>query len=80
MSLDKFSDVLPIWINGYIENINYEEKVNIINYNCSLLTNYIIEYYKWLISILSKKYFVTHEEVNDKIKILIDNYNKELLS
>ena len=79
MTLDQFSDVLPAWINGYIEDINYKENVNINNYDSSLLTNYIIEYYKWLISILAKRYFVKHEEVNNKINILIDNYDKETI-
>ncbi len=80
MTLDRFGDVLSIWVITYIDQINNKENVNITNYDGSLLTNYIIDYYKWLISILAKEYFVTYDEVSKKIKELIDDYNKNIKS
>lgn len=80
MTLNQFGDTISIWVITHVDQINYKEKVNITDYNSSILENYIIEYYKWLIPILAKGYFVTHEEVNNKIKELIDDYNKNIKS
>lgn len=75
-TLGYFADDLLEKLDSYIEDVNDIENANITDYNKDSLYNCIINYYKWLIPILSKDGKVTTTEVKAQINTLIKEYNK----
>ena len=75
-TLDYINDSLPQQIDVMIKSINSDENTNIIEYNKQAIYDCIIDYYKWLIPILSKEGIVELDAVKQKINELINKYNK----
>lgn len=76
-TLGYFADSLLMKLNIYIESICEEENISIKEYDKKLLYDCIIDYYKWLVPILSTKGAVKPSEVKAQINILINKYNTE---
>jgi len=72
-----FGDCLLEQLDILIESICYDENAPVSKYNKQAVYNGIINYYKWIIPILSKNGAVNNVEVYNEIDTLIEQYNKE---
>ena len=70
-----FQDSLLEFLDEEVESIKEDFDVQII-YNRQVLYDCIVDYYKWLIPILSNDGIITIKDKEKKINELIQKYNK----
>ncbi len=76
-TLGYFGDVLLERLDYYVEELNDLEHTNITDYNKQSLYDCILDYYKWLIPMLSTQGTIKNSQVKSQINTLIQKYNKE---